>query len=279
MDVKTWMSKHGCQNMDVKTWMSKHGCQNMDVKTWMSKHGCQNMDVKTWMSKHGCQNIFLLLILFVSANALSQQENSAPAGADQKSAAQSNASNSQDTLQKKEEPKLKPAPLPVHDMGEDWIGVREADGVSTYKLKSKPQVIGTFHLLTQEKKTNLEELESKDFFEKFVRQKEERLRVINIREWKIDSHRVKKRKDFVELNASGSYKRSEGRQVFFEERQLFFVNAAYQILVISPEKRDLQRRSVRRFFNKAQQIGLSRQNSTNKKKLSKHFNNTGGYLL
>ncbi len=184
----------------------------------------------------------IFLLCFLSGSVLAQKKNS--------------PSKKQESTPP-QEIKLKPAPLPIHSMGDHWSGVREADGVSTYKLKSNPKVIGTFHLQKQEK-IDLKELKQKDFFKKFTWRKEEWLRVIGIQEWKADSHSLKKRKDFMELNIKGSYKRSSGRQVFFKERQLFFPDSVYQILVIGPEKKTLQKGSVRSFFKKAQKIGIQK---------------------
>lgn len=167
---------------------------------------------------------------------------------------------------KEEKIELEPAPLPTYDMGSHWSGVRVADGVSTYKLKENSKVIGTFHLQKQDKKIDWEELESKDFFTKFVQRKQEWLRVINIREWIVDQHSLNKRKNFIELNVAGSYRRPDGKQVFFQETQLYLSDQIYQILVISPNMEAFQTKSVRDFFKKALEIGqnITASYSTNK---------------
>ncbi|MDE0151065.1 MAG: hypothetical protein OXK80_01020 [Bdellovibrionales bacterium] len=175
--------------------------------------------------------------------------------------------NQEKESEKTQEFELEPAPLPTHDMGSRWSGVRMADGVSTYKLKENSKVIGTFHLQKQDKKLDWDEIQSKDFFKKFVQRKEEWLRIINIRGWTTDQHNIRKRKDFIELNISGSYRKPDGKQIFFKERQLFFSDQVYQILVISPDVQTLRTKSVRDFFKKAQEIG--RQKISEKKQESK----------
>ena len=212
-----------------------------------------------------CQiSLFILWTLFASEKVFSKSKDVSQ---------KTSSSVSNKTPAKQEEIKLKPAPLPTHDMGSSWLGVREADGVSTYKLKESPKVIGTFHLQKQDKKLDWKELNSKDFFKKFVQRKKEWLSVINIWEWKAHQHRIKKRKDFMELSVSGSYKKVDEKLVFFKERQMFFSDQVYQILVISPEENLLKAKSVRSFFKKAQKIGLSKKESSSKQKTEKQTNN------
>ena len=211
--------------------------------------------------------IFILWTLLASEKVFSQ---------DVSQKTPSSVSNK--TPEKQKEIKLKPAPLPTHDMGSSWLGVREADGVSTYKLKENSKVIGTFHLQKQDKKLNWKELKSKDFFKKFVQRKKEWLSVINIWEWKAHQHRIKKRKDFMELSVLGSYKKVDGKLVFFKERQMFFSDQVYQILVISSEENLLKAKSVRSFFKKAQKIGLSQkklQHSKHRPEKKHRFHITG----
>ena len=216
------------------------------------------------MLNNKCYNLLFLigfsLILLISEKVFSKKDVS-----NSNKASQNNSSVSKNKASEKKV-KLKPAPLPVHDMGNSWSGVREADGVSTYKLKENPKVIGTFHLKKQDKKLTWKELKSKEFFKDFVQRKEEWLRMINIREWKAERHYTRKRKDFMELNISGSYKRADGKPVFFKEKQIFFSDQVYQILVISQDKKTLRSKDVRRFFKKAQKIGLSKKESPSKEK-------------
>ncbi len=186
---------------------------------------------------------FILLTLFISGTAFSKKNNT------------SNKEQSPKETEKIEL-ELAPAPLPIHDMGSQWSGVRVADGVSTYKLKDNPKVIGTLYLQKKDKKVDWKELQSDDFFEKFVQLKQEDLMLFNIGSWKADQHSLKKRKKFIELNITGSYKRNVTQLVFFKERLLYFSNHIYQILVISPKTEALQNRSVSRFFKKAQKIGI-----------------------
>ena len=178
-------------------------------------------------------------------------------------------SKKKEKTQNSKEIKIKPAPLPTYDMGSSWLGVRFVDGVSTYTLKENPKVIGTFHLHRKDKNLDLKKIKTKKFFKDFVRRKKEQLGVMNIWEWTVDQHQIRKKEDSMELDVLGSYKRDGSIKVFFKEKQVFFVDQVYQILVISPEKKVLQSKSIQIFFKKAlrevsKKQRISKDNKVNK---------------
>ena len=178
--------------------------------------------------------------------------------------------NNTQTLKNIEDIKLKPAPLPICDMGSDWIGVSFADGVSTYRFKENPKVIGTFHLQTQDQPFSVRELKSNNFFKQWMKNKRQWLMLVGIYEYTVDQHHLKKRKNRWEFNVTGSYKRLfddetkvlegnkkvlDGKKVFFKEQFCYFEsNKMYQALVISPVKKILDTNPIQAFFKKAQNI-------------------------
>ena len=153
----------------------------------------------------------------------------------------------------KKPPQLKPAPVPSYNMGKEWKAVRQVDGVSTYRLKTNANTIGTFHARSLKKP--FKRKKSKSVFEKMMKRKAKALALLNITGWKVDSHSWKKKKNNqAELTIEGSYKTPVGESVFFKEVHYFNKKKVFQILMTSQEKDFLHTPTAQGFFNKAKAV-------------------------
>ena len=153
----------------------------------------------------------------------------------------------------KKPPQLKPAPVPSYNMGKEWEAVRQVDGVSTYRLKTNSNTIGTFHARSLKKTFNTKR--SKSVFEKMMKRKAKVLALLNITGWKVDNHSWKKKKNNqAVLTVEGSYKTPLGESVFFKEVHYFNKKKVFQVLMTSQEKDFLNTPMAQGFFNKAKAV-------------------------
>ena len=154
---------------------------------------------------------------------------------------------------KKKPPELKPAPIPSYNMGKGWKAVRQVDGVSTYRLKTNANTIGTFHARSLKKP--FKRKKSKSVFEKMMKRKAKALALLNITGWRVDNHSWKKKKNNqAELTIEGSYKTPVGESVFFKEIHYFNKKKVFQILMTSQKKDFLNTPIAQSFFNKAKVV-------------------------
>ena len=168
-------------------------------------------------------------------------------------AKKSDDSSATQDASKKKPPELKPAPVPSYNMGKEWKAVRQVDGVSTYRLKTNTNTIGTFHARSLKKPFNTKR--AKSVFEKMIKRKAKALALLNITGWRVDNHSWKKKKNNqAELTIEGSYKTPVGESVFFKEIHYFNKKKFFQILMTSQKKDFLNTPTAQGFFNKAKAV-------------------------
>ena len=132
-----------------------------------------------------------------------------------------------------------------------WEPVGAADGSRLWQLKDRPEIMGVLRSKRHDRPVDWSSVQSEEAFKKVAEQKRQILSIIGISQWSADSYSWTRGGALHELAIEGTYRDNSFQKIAFWERNLFGPSETYTILVVSPDRKRPDRKSVEDFVARA----------------------------